>query len=186
MLTIAQATAILSILMAFGVDTPTINKVHDILIPTATSTVAYVPVVQTPITPNQPVQFGSVSTTTQVIPVVQSPIIMPNWTIKIIPENGNTGKRDVAPTVKVSTGFLKLWVQVYDKDNKFQKMPVTVTTNDPDIKSPFVMNLTVDEAIRTGGSYVDFVSIYPKTVGTFDFTFTSGDATTTTQVTVTP
>lgn len=67
-----QINAILSLLMAFGVDTSVLNKVHDILIPpvvsVATSTQQTTnpvfipsPVIQTPIVPNQPIQFGSVT-----------------------------------------------------------------------------------------------------------------------------
>lgn len=49
--------------MAFGVDTPTIDKVRDILIPpvvnTAPVSIVPVQVIQTPIVPSSPIYFGS-------------------------------------------------------------------------------------------------------------------------------
>lgn len=62
MLTLLQAQAILSILIAFGVPQITVDKVQTILIPPqATSTpITTVPVIQTPVVENQPLQFGSI------------------------------------------------------------------------------------------------------------------------------
>jgi hypothetical protein len=86
MITLLQANAILSILMAFGVGTTTVDSVRAILIPTATTT-QQVAVVQTPVIQNAPVYFGStapsnpqpvVQTPTQVqTPVVQSVVMTP-------------------------------------------------------------------------------------------------------------
>ena len=66
MLTSIQIACILAVLSAFGVDMGTINHVHDILVPHATST---------PVAPNQPVYFGSVIPTPQPTPVVQSALM---------------------------------------------------------------------------------------------------------------
>lgn len=75
-MTILQITAILSLLMAFGVDAPTLANVHDLLIPpivnAAPATINYVPVTTSPIVENAPVYFGSTvdNTPAPVAPVV--------------------------------------------------------------------------------------------------------------------
>lgn len=106
MITFLQAMAILSVLSAFGVDSTTISKVHDILIPpvvsvaTTTPQVSQtpfvpIPVVQTPVVQDKPIYFGSTNpsvqssttpsqsssatTTVTTVPVVQQkPFIVQN------------------------------------------------------------------------------------------------------------
>lgn len=81
MLSLAQITALLSLLLAFGVDLGTVNHIHDILTPPAASTtpITIVPVQQSPIVPNAPVYFGSTAPVQPVVqqpaPVVQSPVV---------------------------------------------------------------------------------------------------------------
>lgn len=78
MITFIQAQAILSILLAFGVPQITIDKVKDILIPqSATTTVAVVPPVITPVIQNEPVYFGSTvnNTPAPIIPMIESPVM---------------------------------------------------------------------------------------------------------------
>lgn len=198
MITFLQATAILSILMAFGVDQPTIDNVRNILIPPVVNVapvqITPVQVIQTPVVQDAPIYFGSTQPVVYTPPKASPPVVqstpMPNWTIKVISEDATTGKKDVPFTIKAGTGMLKLWLQVYNKDGLFEKVPVTVTTNDPDMPSTWVMNRPwVPGAIEFQDFFYVAVpdgSFHSVTVGTFDFTFTVEDVSKTIQVTVTP
>lgn len=200
MLTIAQATAILSILLAFGVDQRTIDNVHDILIPPIVNSIPApiipVQVIQTPVTQDAPVYFGSVNPT----PAVPAPVVpvIPDWTIKAI-STGTDGKETL--TAKANVGMLHIRVEAYDKNGVFQKEPITVTTNDPDLPSSFVINAPLKVAMASGGNvgFTDFFCVAPNatgqngcpvenpvSIGTFDITFTIGNTSKTIQVTITP
>jgi len=74
--------AILSLLIAFGVDTPKVNNVRDILIPpvvTATTTtfaqITPIQVIQTPVIENQPIYFGSIQPVNN-SPATSSPVVV--------------------------------------------------------------------------------------------------------------
>lgn len=189
MLSIAQATAILSILMAFGVDAGTVAKVHDILIPVSTTTQAFVPVIQSPIIENQPIYFGSTIPVNNQ-PIINTPMVQaesPKWIIDVSTSKGTT--------VQAGTGKYGFNVRVYDANDTDKKnplnVPVTVTTNDPDLPSSFTINAphqvgyfcvapTYDGFPNNGCKNEN-----PVSVGTFDFTFTVEDVNKTVQVTVT-
>lgn len=196
MLTIAQVTAILSILMAFGVDGGTVNKVHDILIPPmvniAPIVITPVQVVQTPVQDNAPVYFGSVDPT----PAAVAPVPIPNWTINVSTPHGTTAQSKV--------GMISFQVMVQDKTGAEVKKQVTVTSDDPDVPSSFVMNATMAEQMASNNTITanQFFCVArpangnwvlngcpnenPVTIGTFNFTFTVEDVSKTMQITVTP
>lgn len=78
-MSLVSIIAFLSLLQAFSVPQPTIDKIHDILIPPIVAQTPiqppqtnYVPVIQTPIVEKQPVYFGSTPATV-VNPVINTP-----------------------------------------------------------------------------------------------------------------
>lgn len=212
-LTLLQAKAILSILIAFGLDSSSIDNIQKILIPPvaeATTTQAFIPVqvVQTPIRENAPIYFGS--TQPAPTPVVQSKPMEPKWNIDL--QSNINGDRTGHDRTQLSDGdsvtvttndSLTFFVSVYDK--KGNKIPVIVATNDPDLPSSFVINATIDSQISSNGAvgtnqYFAVAKPYPyekiangsygtgkpTSTGTFNFTFTVEDVSKTVQVTVTP
>lgn len=71
-MTIVQITAIISLLLSFGVDTTTAENVRLMITPRVASTtpVVVVPVIATPIVENHPVYFGSVYSAPTPPPIV--------------------------------------------------------------------------------------------------------------------
>lgn len=187
-MTITQIIAFLSVLSAFGIPQPTIDQIQGILMPkTPVTTVQYVPVVQSPVIPNTPIQFGSTPTNSQPA-VIQSPT-MP--TIEII-STDDSGKPTT--TVKAGTGVLKMQIKVLDANGAFTKVPVTVTTNDPDMPASFLRNVPRETSPLNNA---DFFCVAPwndsmgtcqienpVSKGTFDFTFEALGVSKTVQVTV--
>ena len=175
-MTIAQITAILSILMAFGVPQVTVNQVHDILIPSTASTtsITNVPVVITPIVENQPVYFGSIQ------PVI-SPVISPlvdKSEIKVVSIRMMDSHFDPR-----NTPFGQAWffVAVLDSEGKNEyDANVTMTSSDGIILTRPTSNS--DKAINND-DWKAYLYYIPKSAGDKDITFTSGDLTKTITVT---
>ncbi len=198
MLTFAQITAIISLLFAFNVPPATVEQVRLEITPQSASTtsIAIVPVIQSPITQNQPVYFGSTQPTVSQLNTVNSPIMeIPTWRIEVPLIDGNTGNPTTA-TVKAGTGILKMLIRVYDENGAFQKVPVTITTNDPDMPTSFVLNVPRETSPVGNADYFcvgpwnENMGVCqvpnPVSTGTFDFIFTAEGVSTTTQVTVIP
>lgn len=186
MISFIQATAILSILLAFGVDQPTIDNVRNILIPpvvnVAPTTITPVQVIQTPVVQNAPIYFGS-TIPTPPLPVIIKP--MPNWTINVKTPNGTDVKKGIP---------MRFEVEVLDKNGVYSKTPVTVTTDSPDMPASFVINKPY---VAGGSGSADYFCIVPgwpstgqgcpdgiATPGTYNFTFTVEDVSKEVQVTV--
>lgn len=85
-MTLLQITAILSLLLSFGVDVKIVENIRTIITPSIASTtlITTVPVIQTPIVENAPVYFGSTN-------VVQSPTVEPAVIKEIVAEISGNG-----------------------------------------------------------------------------------------------
>lgn len=170
MFTAGQILAIVMLLQAFGVGQTTIDQVKlDLNAAAATSTPAIT-------TPDPTPVFGSVPTT----PVVNVPP-PPQWSLKIKVDNANpVAGKDMS----------RISVNVYDADGKLRKEPISVGTNDPDfpnsftINAPGQVNFFCVAPVYDGFPNNGCKNEYPVSVGTYDFTFSSHDATATTTVVV--
>lgn len=195
MLTIPQVTAILSILMAFGVSTSTVDKVQTILMPTAPTTTP-VQVIQTPVVANEPVYFGSSITTIMSTSSVSSDTMptqapQPQYSLLVTKRlNGKT----VDALVGTVTDVFGIAVEVHGPDGKYVKEPVTVTTDDPDFADS---TFTINRPDIPGDANFFCVAPHsspfvnngcpitnPVATGTFTFTLSSKDASTTVSVTI--
>ena len=191
-LTTQQTSAIIQVLQAFGVDAATIANVQAILQPVSQQTVT--PPVTTPTT----------TPSTNAPAIIQTPMtqqtetlgsVAPSkWTINV--ETLVDGK-PADPVVKAGTGKLGLSVTVLNPSNKVTKVPVTVTTDDPDFAdSTFVINQPGVDGLPGQPNFFcvaphssPFVNNgcpieNPVATGKFTFTFTAEDATKTVEVTV--
>lgn len=135
---------------------------------------------------------GAAGSTTQNITINPTPS---SWTINVNTPNGTTAQANV--------GTIRFEVSV-QKDGAYVKQPITVTTNDPDLPSSFVVNAPFATQLATNGdvSANQFFCVAPLppqykisngcpvenpvSVGTFDVTFTVENVSKTVQITVTP
>jgi len=160
------------------------------------------PVIVAPQTPKavQPIPVtivGNTQTNTQPVnntPVVQAPVVQsppmpqtPAWTIDV-KQDTNTVPNGVQP---------RFTVNVYDSNGVYQKQAVTVTTDDPDLPSSFIINEPQNSTLDNPnavtffcvGNYDGFPgqgckSTTIPTSGTFNFTFTVDDVSVSKQVTI--
>lgn len=154
----------------------------------ATTTVAYVPVVQSPVVQNAPVYFGSTNTTSQTSPtVVQSPVMEPDTIIDI----SVNSKEPLGDTLTISANEqTSLTVNVSSRTTGYKKVPVLVETNDPDLPASFIIN---------SPKQIDFFCIAPTydgfpnngcknpnpvSKGTFNFTFSAEGVSKTAKITI--
>lgn len=186
----ASIIAFLSLLQAFSVPQPTIDKIHDILIPPIAvqpPQTNYVPVIQTPIVENQPVYFGStpatvINTPTPVepVPVIVLKPMTPNWTIQATFMNGATGI-EKSTFSKSENIRVELWIS--NKKGAYEKKKVDIASNDPDVPA-FSTNAPGQSSFFTVAPHNGYYG-NAETIGTFDFTFTVEDVSLTKQITIT-
>ena len=183
-MTNAMIIAILSLLLAFGVDVPTVNNVRAILTKTQATTtpIANVPVTVAPVIENEPVYFGSTNPTvynppTQPAPVVES-VAMKELKILNV---------DEFPSANDSPfGAFTLRVAVVE-DGKYEKF-TEITMNAPDVSTtPEYVNgkITKKANTETGnheGNWHAGFSYIPTSAGEKIITFTSGDLTKTVKI----
>lgn len=201
----SQINAIIGLLEAFNVAQATIDTVIVDLTPT-TLTI-------TPSYQNIPVPlFGSiVNTQTQVIPsqatpvpavltpiVVNQPSPTPTWSILLSVDSDENASSSVVrnnsnPTIEAQNGMVHIEVSVYDPSGTYQKVPVTVTTDDPDLPSSWTFNADPHKInfFCVAPTYPTFpdngcVNANPISIGTFNFTYTAEGVTKTQQITVLP
>lgn len=190
-----QINAIIGLLQAFNVAQSTIDTVLVDLTPTTlTITPTYQ---QTPV----PI-FGSItSPQTQPVAPIQSPTppVAPPWSILLSVQSEysatSTGPVNTvtSPTVEAQDGMVHIMVSAYDPNGVYQKVPITVTTNDPDLPASWTFNADPHKInfFCVAPIYSTFpdngcVNANPVSIGTFTFTYTAEGATTTQQVTVLP
>lgn len=170
------------LLQAFGASQTAIDQVRVDLTPTTITIAPTIQQVPVPLFGNpQTIQITPPPMNDATTPPPVQPPAVPNWTINV----------DVSSsTIPVNTGFSRLRVTVYDKNGVFAKVPVTVTTNDPDLPPSFVINQDGMADFFCVAPHTDINNgcpvANPVTAGTFDFTFTVEDVSTTVRVVVTP
>lgn len=201
-----QINAIIGLLQAFDVAQATIDNVLVELTPTTLSV--------TPTYQSAPVPlFGNIiSSQTQVAPSQVTPAIVltqapvsamqspaSSWSILLTIQGdydasttGTANKITANPTVTQS-GMVHIMVSAYDPNGTYQKVPITVTTNDPDLPASWTFNAQPhpNNFFCVAPTYPTFpdngcVNANPVSTGTFTFTYTAEGATTTQQVTVVP
>lgn len=176
-MTTAMIQAILSLLIAFNVDVATVNNIRVILTPPQASTtpVTIVPVIQTPLIENQPVQFGSV---VPVQPIVDNPqpepapvVALKSMADIIIPEP----RLYPTPTKGTPYGYI-LFVGVgVLYDNGVNKFLADVSMNDGD--GVIINQQTNTQSGTNKNDWTATFSYAPKSAGDKILTFTSGDLT---------
>lgn len=209
-----QASSIIVLLEAFSVNQATINEVWGFIAPEDTPltppTVATTqdtspslqPVFggtsnpQAQVFPTQvaPVQIQPIATTQPTVPVTTS-----GWSILLSNQNEYSAtssgpiNTSNSPTVEAQDGMVHIQVSAYDPNKVYQKIPITVTTDDPDLPASWTFNADPHKInfFCVAPTYPTFpdngcVNAAPVSVGTFIFTFTAQGATTTEQVTVLP
>ena len=157
-MTIASIIAFLSFLSAFAVPQPTIDQIQAILMPAATTTVAYVPIIQSPIVENQPVYFGSTAPTTQLAPEATNPQPVTATPVVVLPvvEPLNITNVEIS-----KGGYLRI----------FTNKPITTT-----VSAGSLGEALIDNYLKPDGSkYPGYVYEY-KLTGARPFTVTMTDA----------
>lgn len=185
-LTLLQAKAIIGLLLAFGATQAQADNVQAILIPTVQAPLSTPQIIQTPLIENAPVYFGSTRPPVPVAPVVVAPPPPPKWEIEIL--NNGLPVKDSLTITTVESNSIAL--KAINKDGA-QKVPIVVTTNDPDLPPSFSIN---DKGQVFWFCIAPITSRFPNSgcpftnavsIGTFDFTFTVEDVSRSIQVTVT-
>lgn len=197
-MTLIQINCILAVLMAFGVDTSTLTKVHDILIPpvaivgTTTPSIQTpfvpTPVVQTPIVPNQPIQFGSVAPAPVAVTCDNTPVIT------VTPFVHVNGKDTILPTPVILQGE-----GTFDYDSTHIVWLATSAKSKCDSKWTISQTGTRGVATQNGTPSDDYpvgsseffdsnhvnMNINANKIGTYVSTITATDGTTTATTTFT-
>lgn len=174
MLTIIQAQAILSILIAFGVPQITVNKVHDILIPsnpieiqaptpiTITQTTQVIPTTTNPSTNLEGVNNSPTPTPTVVESKSMVDIVIPEPRVYPASQGNPYGH------------LLFVGVSVLD-ENGANKFLADVSMNDGD--GVIIEQQTNTQSGTNKGDWTATFSYAPKSAGDKILTFTSGDLT---------
>src|SRR3990167_2133 len=177
MLTIAQITALLSLLIAFGVETVTVNNVRAILTKTQATTtpISTVQTITTPIVENAPVYFGS----TPVIinnPPVNNPAPTPEPVVESVPVDKS---EIVIQSATKDGGGMLFYVSKLDSEGNSIKFATITMESDQG---------TMDAVAHSRWTYhtdpwIAGFTYYPTTAGEKTITFTAGNLTKTTTVT---
>ena len=170
-LTQDQVNAILGLLQAFSVPQETISIVQSELQPSSTTT------------PQITINTATPSVTITPTPVVVPDVVQTQPTFGAVTPVLPTVILDVhqsTTTTSSGTGEARFSVST-TKDGFLTKLPVTVTTNDPDLPSQFQLNAPGQLGwFCVAPTYPDFPNHgcqneNPVSVGTFTFTFTVND-----------
>lgn len=184
-MTTAMIIAILSLLLAFGVDIPTVNNVRAILTNTQATTtpIAVVPTEITPIRENQPVYFGNTAPVNNApstpAPVVQSPV-MDELKISEVIERPS---QEYAPH---GIFIIRMAVVNDGKHKKFAEIKMTAQDDSitPEYTNGSITKKTNTESTNNSQDWTSGFIYTPTSSGEKTITFTSGGLTITQTVTV--
>lgn len=165
-----------------------ISKILTIIAPSnegnATTTKAIVNVVPT-ISPTPQVTITHIvipaqATTTENSPIVGAIAPLGHFDIQAWSQNATTGTTSPVLSARSGTGdIIRFEVSVYDQNNKFQKLPVTVTTDDPDLPSAWTYNgsgqINWTQVCQYYNVFNGSCPVGPVAMGNFTIIFTQPD-----------
>lgn len=224
-ITVNQATSLITVVQAApGVPANAfINLLTSFTVDAAVTQPA-APVVATPAVTTQTTQTNQqvsslqnqqtqTTTTNSVASTAQVPspsasnyklIVLTKFVNEVSYENTKQYDAPDAMSVQAGIGKLTFLLRTYGQGNVFEKVPVTITTDDPDLPSSFALNATQSDSAASNGvvGTTDFFCVAPPapgatvlngcsnenpvSVGTFNFIFSAKDFSRTIRVTITP